>query len=313
MVRRKPPNDLQTGIVIRGLSRRFPQIEAVREINLEVSTGEIFGLVGPDGAGKTTTLRMVAGLTRPSAGEVWIQRKRIDRRTDAVDQIGYMPQRVGLYPDLTVAENLAFIGSLRGLSTSMTRERGASLLEMTRLTPFLERPAGKLSGGMKQKLALCCSLLHEPSVLILDEPTNGVDPVSRRDFWKLLRKFSRRGLTILMATAYMDEAERCSRVGLLSEGRMIAQAAPLDLINHYADRCFEIRTGDQKAIASLSETTLVPSTRRNLLFVTRSRSRAWLESRLAQAGLAVELAPAQPTLEDLFVLMTTNEEQRVSA
>ena len=295
------------------LSKRFAHQEAVRELNLTIPAGEIFGLVGPDGAGKTTTLRMIAGLSRPSSGEVWIQRQRVRHRIDATGNIGYMPQRFGLYPDLTVAENLDFFGDLRGLSASATREQGAVLLEMTRLSPFQERPAGKLSGGMKQKLALCCSLLHAPSVLILDEPTNGVDAVSRRDFWKLLRRLSRRGLAILLATAYMDEAERCNRVGLLSAGRMIAQDSPLDLINQYTSRCFEIQKGDLKAIATLSESTLVRSTRRDLLFVAESKTRAWLESTLSARGLEVEMTSAQPSLEDLFVLMATNGARHVVA
>jgi ABC-2 type transport system ATP-binding protein len=211
----------------RGLTRRFGELVAVDHLDLKVERGEIFGLVGPDGAGKTTTLRMLCALMNPSEGSASVAGHDVVREAQAVkDRIGYMAQRFGLYVDLTVDENMAFYGDLFGI---VGRERGElteRLLRMTRMEPFRERQAGKLSGGMKQKLALMCTLLHRPEVLFLDEPTNGVDPVSRRDFWTILYQLLKDGITIFMTTAYLDEAERCNRVGLMHNGRLIRCEAP---------------------------------------------------------------------------------------
>jgi ABC-2 type transport system ATP-binding protein len=210
-------------IKTRGLTRRFGNLAAVEGLDLEVSAGEIFGLVGPDGAGKTTTLRVLCGLLDPSEGEAWVAGHNVAQETQAVkDSIGYMAQRFGLYNDLTVAENMAFYADLFGISKAERRELMPRLLQMTRMEPFQKRPAGKLSGGMKQKLALMCTLLHRPQILFLDEPTNGVDPVSRRDFHVILRQLvNNDGTTIFVTTAYLDEAERCDRVGLMHRGRLI--------------------------------------------------------------------------------------------
>jgi ABC-2 type transport system ATP-binding protein len=204
------------------LTRRFGDLTAVDHLNLTVSAGEIFGLVGPDGAGKTTTLRMLCGLVNPSEGKAMVAGHDVEREPQAVkDQIGYMAQKFGLYLDLSVQENMDFYADLFGIVGSERAELTAQLVRMTRMEPFRERQAGRLSGGMKQKLALMCTLLHRPQILFLDEPTNGVDPVSRRDFWAILYQLLKDGITILMATAYLDEAERCNRVGLMHRGKLI--------------------------------------------------------------------------------------------
>jgi ABC-2 type transport system ATP-binding protein len=217
-------------IETRGLTRRFGALTAVDHLDLSVARGEIFGLVGPDGAGKTTTLRMLCGLMDPSEGSARVAGHDVVRETQAVkDQIGYMAQRFGLYGDLTVEENMAFYADLFGITGADRQELSARLLRMTRMDPFRNRQARQLSGGMKQKLALMCTLLHRPQVLLLDEPTNGVDPVSRRDFWAILYQLLKDGITIFMTTAYLDEAERANRVGLMHRGKLIRCAAPDEL------------------------------------------------------------------------------------
>ncbi|SPE32523.1 ABC transporter related [Candidatus Sulfopaludibacter sp. SbA6] len=214
-------------IEARGLTRRFGALTAVDHLDLTVSRGEIFGLVGPDGAGKTTTVRMLCGLMDPSEGSARVAGHDVARESRAVkDQIGYMAQRFGLYTDLTVEENMVFYADLFGIVGAERERLKAQLLRMTRMEPFRQRQAGRLSGGMKQKLALMCTLLHRPQILFLDEPTNGVDPVSRRDFWAILYQLLKDGITIFMTTAYLDEAERCNRVGLIHKGKLIRCSAP---------------------------------------------------------------------------------------
>jgi ABC-2 type transport system ATP-binding protein len=214
-------------IQIRDLTRRFGDLTAVDSLNLSVERGEIFGLVGPDGAGKTTTLRMLCGLIEPSGGSAEVAGYDVARESQAVkDRIGYMAQRFGLYVDLTVEENMNFYADLFGIIGPERETLTAQLLRMTRMEPFRARRAGRLSGGMKQKLALMCTLLHRPQILFLDEPTNGVDPVSRRDFWAILYQLLKDGITIFMTTAYLDEAERSNRVGLMHKGRLIHCASP---------------------------------------------------------------------------------------
>jgi ABC-2 type transport system ATP-binding protein len=214
-------------IEIHDLTKRFGELTAVDHLNLTVPRGEIFGLVGPDGAGKTTTLRMLCGLMDPSEGSARVAGHDVQRESQAVkDQIGYMAQRFGLYGDLTVDENMAFYGDLFGIVGAERAQLTGDLLRMTRMEPFRERQAARLSGGMKQKLALMCTLLHRPQILFLDEPTNGVDPVSRRDFWAILYQLLKDGITIFMTTAYLDEADRCNRVGLMHKGKLIRCSAP---------------------------------------------------------------------------------------
>ncbi|MDP2877156.1 MAG: ABC transporter ATP-binding protein [Holophaga sp.] len=205
------------------LGRRFGDLDAVVDLNFTVAPGEIFGLVGPDGAGKTTTMRLLTGILRPTSGEAWVDGLHIAREAEPLkERIGYMSQRFGLYPDLTVMENLDFYADLYDVPREGRAARTERLLAFSNLTPFRRRRAGNLSGGMKQKLGLACALIHTPKVLFLDEPTNGVDPVSRRDFWRILDQLQAEGVTLFVSTSYMDEAERCGRIGLLHQGRLFA-------------------------------------------------------------------------------------------
>jgi ABC-2 type transport system ATP-binding protein len=221
---------MQPIIETRDLTRRFKELTAVDRLNLSIAQGEIFGLVGPDGAGKTTTLRMLAGLVNPTEGSAMVAGHDVARESQEVkDQIGYMAQRFGLYADLSVEENMSFYGDLFGIVGAERTALQERLLHMTRMEPFTKRQAGRLSGGMKQKLALMCTLLHKPRILLLDEPTNGVDPVSRRDFWTILYQLLKDGITIVMATAYLDEAERCNRVGLMHKGKLVRCDTPENL------------------------------------------------------------------------------------
>ncbi len=225
-----------------GLTKRFGTLTAVDRLDIEVGAGEIFGLVGPDGAGKTTTLRMLCGLVDPDEGRAEIAGYDVRTHPDQVkDSIGYMAQRFGLYQDLTVDENMSFYADLFGIGQAERRELLPRLLAMTRMAPFRNRRAGALSGGMKQKLALMCTLLHRPRVLLLDEPTTGVDPVSRRDFWAILQQLAQEGIAILLTTAYLDEAERCGRVGLMHAGRLLRCAPPEELKREFRERGLMVR------------------------------------------------------------------------
>ena len=210
-----------------GLTRKFDNITAVDDLSFEVQEGEIFGLVGPDGAGKTTTMRLLTGILDPTSGEGWVYGKHIVKEAETLkDNIGYMSQRFGLYEDLTVMENIDFYADIYRVSGKERSSKIEHLLGFSGLTPFKGRLAGKLSGGMKQKLGLACALIHTPKVLFLDEPTNGVDPVSRRDFWNILYDLLKEKVSILFSTSYLDEAERCKRVGLIHKGKLLKCDTP---------------------------------------------------------------------------------------
>jgi ABC-2 type transport system ATP-binding protein len=219
---------MTTAVTFDRVTKQYGDVRALDEVSFTVEAGEMFGLIGPDGAGKTTSIRIACGLLRADAGRVAVFGHDPVREHRAVTgDVGYLSQRFSLYGDLSIDENVAFFAEIHGVRGYETaRDR---LLEMTQLTPFRGRLADRLSGGMKQKLALACTLVHEPRVLLLDEPTTGVDPVSRREFWKLLSEFLARGLTILMSTPYLDEAERCARVALLHDGRLLAVDRPGEL------------------------------------------------------------------------------------
>lgn len=218
-------NKSADAIELRSVSKTFGEITAVNSVTLQVHRGEMFALVGPDGAGKTTTIRMLCGITVPTNGDLFVLGYDVKRQTEEVrKRIGYLSQKFSLYGDLTVDENIEFFAEIHGVKSYKPRRN--ELLEFTRLTQFRSRLADKLSGGMKQKLALACTLIHTPEVILLDEPTTGVDPVSRRDFWKVLSSLLKSGITIVMTTPYLDEAERCSRVALMSEGRILIADTP---------------------------------------------------------------------------------------
>jgi drug efflux transport system ATP-binding protein len=221
------------------VGKQYGELRALVDVSCTVESGEMFGLIGPDGAGKTTSIRIACGLLRADAGQVRVLgRDPIGQHRAVTADLGYLSQRFSLYGDLSIDENIAFFAEIHGVrGYHPLRER---LLEMTQLTPFRSRRADRLSGGMKQKLALACTLVHEPKILLLDEPTTGVDPVSRREFWKLLSEFLARGLTIVMSTPYLDEAERCGRVALLHDGRLLAVDRPEHLQSRLEGQLLEV-------------------------------------------------------------------------
>ncbi len=231
-----------TAIRIQKLTKHYGAVQALRGISLHIEQGQRFGLIGPDGAGKTTLMRILVGLLRPDTGSFVID--ELDGATQIAQikaSVGYMPQRFSLYQDLTVAENLAFFGDLFGMDRQELAKRRKRLMEFSRLEPFLQRRAGQLSGGMKQKLALSCALIHTPQVLILDEPTTGVDPLSRREFWSILKELSdNEGVTVLVSTPYMDEAMQCHRIGFLHGGNLLAEGEPQAVIAAYPWRILEV-------------------------------------------------------------------------
>ncbi|NJD68958.1 MAG: ABC transporter ATP-binding protein [candidate division NC10 bacterium] len=232
-------------IVMQDLARTFGPITAVDHLSLAIPRGELFGLVGPDGGGKTTTLRMLAGILTPTGGDAIVAGHSVRKEPEALkNRIAYMSQRFGLYGDLTVLENLHFYADLFEVPTKKRTVRIERLLGFSNLTPFKDRLADKLSGGMKQKLGLACALLHTPEIVLLDEPTNGVDPISRRDFWRILYEMLQEGVTILVTTAYLDEAERCNRVGLIHQGRLLALDTPDQIKALMAGDLVEIPVAD---------------------------------------------------------------------
>ncbi len=294
------------------LSRRFGDVLAVDRVSLGVQRGEMFGLIGPDGAGKTTTLRMVLGILAPTSGSVetcGLQPTR-DRRRLA-QRVGYLSQRFSLYGDLSVDENIAFFAEIHDVHD--WRPRRDQLLDLVRMTPFRSRLADRLSGGMKQKLALACTLIHTPELLVLDEPTTGVDPVSRRDFWKLLARLQREGLTILLTTPYLDEAERCGRVALLSNGRLLVVDSPGALRAQAVGTFLEVVVRPRRdAILRLRSHPEVSEVEvfGDRLHVTlpavppahAGEAAERIAAELQAAGLEVESARASlPSLEDVFI------------
>ena len=297
------------------LTRRFGELTAVDRLNLEVTEGEIFALVGPDGAGKTTTMRLLCGLMNPTEGQAIVAGHNVTLEVDAMkDQIGYMAQRFGLYNDLTVEENMMFYSDLFGLDRRERDELSARLLRMTRMEPFRKRPGGKLSGGMKQKLALMCTLLHKPRVLFLDEPTNGVDPVSRRDFWAILYQLVRDGLTVFVTTAYLDEAERANRVGFMDHGRMIRCDTPAALKQGLDEAVFLVKAPDGRKMREILEKQpgvlmLQPSGADLHLFLDLKIA---TPEKLAQIT-PFEYHPIAPSLEDVFIALIRKEEMAHAA
>jgi ABC-2 type transport system ATP-binding protein len=295
-----------------GLTRRFGETVAVDGIDLEVRPREIFALVGPDGAGKTTLIRMLCGALTPDGGSATVAGLDVVRDPEGVKaRIGYMPQRFSLYGDLTVHENLRLYADIYGVRPSERAERGQRLLSGFRLAPFVDRPAQALSGGMKQKLALACTLIHQPQVLFLDEPTTGVDPVSRRQFWRILYDINRSGITILVSTPYMDEAERAGRVAMMDHGRVVACDDPRALREGLGDEILEIVAEPRaRAKLALRSHPLVRSLevfgdRFHVLTAAADAARP-LGTALVEAGITIaSIRPVQPSLEDVFVARLT--------
>ena len=300
-----------SAIEMRELTRVFGAVTAVDRLNLRISRGELFGLVGPDGGGKTTTLRMLAGILPPTQGDALVAGHSIRNDPEGVKpKIAYMAQRFGLYGDLTVLENLHFYADLFEVPRRERSARLERLFRFSNLGPFQDRPADKLSGGMKQKLGLACALIHTPEVLLLDEPTNGVDPVSRRDFWRILYEMLKEGVTILVTTAYLDEAERCNRVGLMHRGCLLSVDTPQRVRTLLPGDLVEVGVNDVwRARQVLAD---VPQARGVALFGRRlhvgmadmAADLPVILAALAVAGLSPE-NPRRvvPSLEDVFIAM----------
>ena len=295
-------------VVLEGLTRRFGPVTAVDDLTFDVQPGELFGLVGPDGAGKTTTLRMLAGVLRPSAGDATVAGHSVATDPDGVrPHIAYMAQRFGLYEDLTVDENLEFYADLYRVPRADRPARLERLFAFSNLAPFRDRLAGKLSGGMKQKLSLSCALIHRPEILLLDEPTFGVDPISRRDLWLILHEMVAQGVTVIVSTAYLDEAERCDRVAFLHQGRVLALDDPRSLQRSLGADVVSVTGDDPRAIRDALRRH--PGVRRASLFgqhvhavLAGGPGVADLEAALRDAGVAVgEVEAVEPSLEDVFI------------
>jgi ABC-type multidrug transport system ATPase subunit len=298
-----------------GLSRRFGPVVAVRDFTMQVSKASICGLLGPNGSGKSTVIRMLCGVLRPTAGRARVLGVDVAADPEAIKRrIGYMSQRFSLYSDLTVQENLQFHAEVQGLDRAACRQRAAEVIDWTHLAPFVGRRAGQLSGGWKQRLALACALIHGPELLFLDEPTAGIDPVARRELWDLLYELAGRGVTLLVTTHYMDEAERCTSVGYLYESRLIAFGRPQELrarpeITPAGMRRLELRCA--QPTQALARAAAVPEVEDATLFgdalhllLSEALTEQALLSRIVPGDDTASVRPIEPSLEDVFVRLT---------
>lgn len=300
--------EFQTAIVAEGLTKNFPGVRAVDHLSFDVRSREIFGLVGPDGAGKTTTLRMLAGILPPDEGGAIVAGADVVREPEAAKHsLSYMPQRFGLYEDLTVDENIRFYADLFGVKKDERERRCTDLLRAAGMSEFRKRLAGKLSGGMKQKLGLVCALIHRPKVILLDEPTTGVDPVSRRDFWRILYELIAEGVAILTSTAYLDEAERCHRVALLHQGKLLFCDTPANLKSKLGKAVLSILSPEPRRVRNELEgaagiSSLMLTGDGIHVVVDDAKRIGELEARLKNANVPFEsINPVTPSIEDLFV------------
>jgi ABC-2 type transport system ATP-binding protein len=295
-------------LTLKGLTRRFGEVEAVRGLTFDVKRGELFGIVGPDGAGKTTTLRMLAGVLPPTTGDAEVLGISVARDPEAVKpHIAYMSQRFGLYTDLTVRENIDFYADLYRVPKAERPERIARLYRFSNLGEFEHRLSGKLSGGMKQKLGLCCALVHRPEVLLLDEPTFGVDPISRRDLWLILHQMSAEGMTIVISTSHLDEAERCDRIALLHEGDMLALAPPSTLQQSLSGIMLSLRPQDARKardtlrqVAGVKRATLFGNEVHVLVIDEGAEARA-IEAVRSSGNQVFDTERVSASLEDVFI------------
>lgn len=305
----------QNAVHTRGLERSFGDVTALSSLDLTVTEGELFGLVGPDGAGKTTTLRILAGILRPTGGRAEVLGVDIARRPGKVtDDLAYMPQRFGQYGDLSVAENIAFYAELYRVPKREAKQRTDVLLKASRMAPFKDRLARNLSGGMKQKMGLCCALIHQPKLMLLDEPTTGVDPVSRRDFWKILYDMRAEGVTIVMATTYLDEADRCDRVGLLSDGRLLIADEPARLRPRLGGALLRVTGPDPRR--AKQTLTGQPQVKHVNLFGAAlhvvvddaAKGKPALKRALENAGLEpFEVEVVAPSLDDVYIALVERD------
>lgn len=308
-------------IVADRLTKTFGRLTAVDELQLKVFPGEIFGLVGPDGAGKSTSLRMLASIMDPDSGLATMAGFDTTRQSAAVkDHLAYMSQKFGLYPDLTVSENINFYADLYGMSRKGREKRIEKLLDFSNMRPFIHRRAGKLSGGMKQKLQLVCALIHTPKILLLDEPTNGVDPVSRRDFWRILGKLREENVAVLVTTAYLDEAERCDRVGLIDEGRLLAVGTPTELKMLMDGTILAIRSDQAREIVSLlltqsfSKSVNLFGDTIHLVCNNIRETEIQVTHLLGEKKLHFQqIREIKPTLEDVFVSLLGGKSKEITA
>jgi ABC-2 type transport system ATP-binding protein len=303
-------------IQLENLTKRFGDLTAVDSLSLSVAEGEIFGLVGPDGAGKTTTMRLLTAIMNPTSGDAWIDGKHISREAESIkENIGYMSQRFGLYGDLTVAENIDFYADIYCEPRKGRQEKIDRLLNFSNLQPFKKRLAGNLSGGMKQKLGLVCALIHTPRVLFLDEPTNGVDPVSRRDFWRILYQLLREKVTIFVSTAYLDEAERCNRLALIDRGQLLACGTPDEIKKLMRGSIHEVRCEHPRAAVAMLKEKLPDASvglfgdRIHVVSNQPERIATEIEQLLAVNSIDLQtIRPIEPTLEDVFVSVLAEKE-----
>ncbi|MFI5368382.1 MAG: ABC transporter ATP-binding protein [Spirochaetia bacterium] len=303
-------------IIVRDLRKSYGGVQAVQDVSFSVERGSIFGLIGPDGGGKTTLMRIIVSLLSFGSGEVLFQGRRVDREPGFVRaHVGYMPQRFSLYQDLTVEENLRFFGDLFQVAPAELKARRERLYEFSGLAPCGARRAGALSGGMKQKLALSCMLLHAPEVVVLDEPTFGVDPVSRADFWQILRSLRDQGITILASTGYMDEALQCDRVALVYKGRILAADVPARLPEHFTDPLFLVDTdAPLAAYETIRSSTLCRECNlfgEGVHFTLAPGTAVEEVAELLKDRKASfrSIRPVPPGLEDLFLLLMKEEPQ----
>ena len=303
-------------IDVENLSRDFQKIRALDALTFSVAQGEIFGLVGPDGSGKTTCLRVLCGLIAPSGGRVFVLGKDVSRYPEAVrSEIGYMAQPAGLYDDLTVAENIEFYAALYDIPPTKYKERMERLLTFSGLAPFSKRYFRNLSGGMKQKAGLTCALIHTPRVLFLDEPTNGVDPVSRRDFWKILYELKREHVTIVVASTYLDEADRCHRIAMFENGSTKLIMPPMDMRRLMKGILLNLTVTDRPA--AIHALRRIPLVRQSSVFgsgihvsITKQEDLAALKQGLSDFGITdFEMDRIQPTLEDIYLSLVASTPQ----
>jgi ABC-2 type transport system ATP-binding protein len=313
--------DNTVSIKVSNLTKTFGNNVAVDNLNLEIHKGELFGLVGPDGAGKTTTMRLLTAILTPTSGEAWVAGHSILKEEERIkEKIGYMSQKFGLYEDLTVIENINFYADLYGVPLSERPSRFERLLGFSNLAPFKERLAGNLSGGMKQKLGLCCALVHTPEILFLDEPTGGVDPISRRDFWRILYDLLKEEVTIFLSTAYLDEAERCTRIALIHRGKILMSDLPERIKKALDVVMIEIATSEPRSagvlISSIPGVLSISAYGDRLHVATKERetTRTILDQ-LRAKGFSIEgEREILPSLEDVFISTVQKQEaQRVSS